>query len=367
MSVPSLEAVAADGSLARGVSVVIPSYNSAPWLEATLAALDTALAAAPQLRTEILLVDDGSTDDTPEVLARVRDSLRGPLTVIRTENQGRFLARWTGASRATYDEILLLDSRVLLDSDALRHVLAVRASGDGLGPWNAHADTSASTSLVGLFWEVPTYVFWGTYRANPRPMLITPENFDRLPKGTTCFLVDRELYLEASRACWPEDNAHLVSDDTMILRHIAQQHPFRIDPGFRVEYRPRQSVRRFLSHSFIRGTLFVSSYAGTSRVRDAILVALALSVPAAAAVVLGAAAAGVLPLVAALIAGALLLAVAAPVAIALRRGCPERAVRSFIAFLIPFGAVFWAGLCRGLVVHRRLWLPGGHDRRTANV
>lgn len=351
----------------RGLSIVIPSYNSAPWLPATLTALDTALAAVPEIDAEVVLVDDGSNDETPEVVARCEGTLRVPLKLVRTENQGRFLARWTGATGARFDEIMLLDSRVLLDSEALRHVATVRASGEGHGPWNAHADTSASTSLVGLFWEVPTYVFWGAYRANPRPMLITPENFDRLPKGTTCFLVNRALYMEASRACWPEENAHLVSDDTMILRHIAQRQQIRIDPGFRVEYRPRQSIRRFLSHSFVRGTLFVSSYAGTSRVRDVLLVALALSLPVAAAALLAAASAGRLALVAALLVGALVVGVATPAAIALRRGCPQRAVRSFLTFVIPFGAVFWAGLCRGLVVHRRAWLRGRDARRAGDV
>ncbi len=337
----------------RGLSVVVPTFDSAPWLASTLAAVDRALVRAHWDDAEIVVVDDGSTDETPAVLAALRDELRVPLTVVRTANQGRFLARWTGTETARYADVMLLDSRVLVAPDALAHVARTRRDGEGTGPWNAHVETSTRTSLVGLFWEVPTYVFWGSYRARPRPMLITPENFDRVPKGTTCFLVDRETYRTAARECWPTDNAHLVSDDTMLLRRIAASEPIRIDPGFRVEYRPRQSVRRFLSHSFVRGTLFVSSYAGTSRLRDAVLLLLALSVPIAvtALVVAGAA----LPVLGALV-GLLLVGALAPTAVALARGCPPRAALAFVVALVPFGAVFWAGIVRGLVVHRRAWL-----------
>ncbi len=341
----------------RGLSVVVPSFNSAPWLESTLRAVDVALVDTAW-EAEIVVVDDGSTDDTPRVLAALAEVLRTPLRVVRTENQGRFLARWAGTEAATYPEILLLDSRVLVEPGALAHVLRTREEG-GHGPWNAHVETSTRSSLVGLFWEVPTYVFWGAYRARPRPMLITPENFDHVPKGTTCFLVDREVYQAAARACWPQENAHLVSDDTMLLRYIAARFPIRIDPGFAVEYRPRQSLRRFLAHSYVRGTLFVSSYAGTSRLRDVVLVLLALSVPAAVVALVAAGLAGALVPMLVAVLGIASAAALVPSTIALARGCPPRAALAFVVTLVPFGAVFWAGLVRGLVVHRRTWRRHG--------
>ncbi|GIG20177.1 glycosyl transferase [Cellulomonas chitinilytica] len=349
----------ADESVLPGLSVVIPSYNSAQWLPATLSALDTAIVAAGLTAVEIVVVDDGSTDETTAVLAGLAEQLSTRLTVVRTENQGRFLARWTGVTRAAFDEIMLLDSRVLVDAGSLRHVLDVRRGGEGAGPWNAHAETATDAGLVGLFWEVPTYVFWGEYRARPRPMLITPENFDQVPKGTTCFVVSRALYIEASLASWPQEHAHLVSDDTKILRHIVRSAPIRIDPGFSVQYRPRQSVRGFLSHSFVRGTLFVSSYAGTSRLRDLILVLLAASPLVALAALVWAALAGVVgPVLLALVVLAAV-AVLTPATVALRRGCPPRAVLAFLCYLPVFGVVFWAGLCRGLVVHRAAFAGRG--------
>ena len=51
------------------VSVVIPSYNCGAWLAESL---DSMLAQADET-VEVIVIDDGSTDDTQQVLAGYRD------------------------------------------------------------------------------------------------------------------------------------------------------------------------------------------------------------------------------------------------------------------------------------------------------
>ncbi|MBC8011412.1 MAG: glycosyltransferase family 2 protein, partial [Burkholderiales bacterium] len=46
------------------VSILIPAHDAAPWIEATLASS----LAQSHPRIEIIVVDDGSRDDTREVL-----------------------------------------------------------------------------------------------------------------------------------------------------------------------------------------------------------------------------------------------------------------------------------------------------------
>ncbi len=84
------------------VSVVIPSYNSAVTLPATL---DSVLEQTWP-RIEIIVVDDGSRDDTPEVLARYAGRVRS----IRQANGGLAAARNAGCSAATGEFIALLDA-----------------------------------------------------------------------------------------------------------------------------------------------------------------------------------------------------------------------------------------------------------------
>ncbi|MEI7774372.1 MAG: glycosyltransferase [Verrucomicrobiota bacterium] len=86
-----------------GVSVVIPAYNYARFL---LDAIASALAQSYS-PLEVIVVDDGSTDDTPAILAGIADSR---LRVIRQPNAGLSAARNTGIREARYPFIAFLDA-----------------------------------------------------------------------------------------------------------------------------------------------------------------------------------------------------------------------------------------------------------------
>ncbi|MFP3464448.1 glycosyltransferase family A protein [Leifsonia sp. SIMBA_070] len=332
------------------LSIVIASYDSAPWLPSTIASLWAALERST-VAAEIVVVDDGSTDGTAAVLAELAAASPVPFRVVSQENRGRFLARWEGAQAARADRLLIFDSRLLMGEDSFAYLDRVD---DDLGrpPWNGHVPTDPASPLVGRFWEVPTHIFWGDYLAHPRPTEISLDNFDRAPKGTGCLVIDKQLFLDACRAAWPEENAHLVSDDTKLLRFVCERRPLRLDPGFRALYRPRTTVRGFLRHAYDRGTLFVDSYAGTSPLRNAVLLALAIVPVLAVAALVVALAFGAWWAVAVIVA-VVVLGIAAPAAAAAARRAPGRAVAAYLTYVVPFGAVFWAGLVRGLRVHRR--------------
>ncbi|MBN8710063.1 MAG: glycosyltransferase family 2 protein [Verrucomicrobia bacterium] len=98
------------------VSIVIASYNSAEYLPATLASCLNQVVPA----REIIVIDDGSTDDTPAVCAGFGDSI----TYRRVENGGVSAARNLGAKLASSDWILFLDSDDLLLQTAISSLLA---------------------------------------------------------------------------------------------------------------------------------------------------------------------------------------------------------------------------------------------------
>lgn len=82
------------------VSVIIPCYNGAQFLSE---AIDSTLAQTC-LPLEVIVVDDGSTDNTGEVAARYPG-----IQYIRQENQGASIARNTGLSRSQGDYLIFLD------------------------------------------------------------------------------------------------------------------------------------------------------------------------------------------------------------------------------------------------------------------
>jgi glycosyltransferase involved in cell wall biosynthesis len=335
------------------LSVVIPAFDSASWIPSTLDALAVAVERSG-LTSEVIVVDDGSTDGTAAAAESMRSRLGNRLTVITQANSGRFAARWAGAEAASGELLLLIDSRVLLHPDALGHVARALEEQPELRTWNAHIVTDPSVPLVGRFWEVPTHIFWRSYLARPHRTLIDVQNFDVVPKGTTCFLVPTEEFRAACLAIWPSGDTRLVSDDTKLLRHLVERGPFVLDPGFSATYRPRTNVRGFLRHARDRGTLFVDSYGGTSAVRDVVLLLLALA-PVLVVVALAIAAVSGGALAALVVAAfALLLAVAVPALLAAVWRAPARAIAGYLLYVIPFACVFWAGLVRGLIIHRRV-------------
>jgi glycosyltransferase involved in cell wall biosynthesis len=84
------------------ISVIIPVFNRA---SEVCNAIDSALAQTlPPL--EVIVVDDGSTDETPDVLTRYGDRIR----VVRQSNQGVAAARNAGIAVARGDLLAFLDS-----------------------------------------------------------------------------------------------------------------------------------------------------------------------------------------------------------------------------------------------------------------
>jgi len=98
------------------ISVVLPTYNSASVLGETLRHL--AAQDYPRDAYEVIVVDDGSTDATPDVLAAA--SAAFPVRVIRQANGGRSRARNTGANAARFEVILFVDADVFADPPVLR-------------------------------------------------------------------------------------------------------------------------------------------------------------------------------------------------------------------------------------------------------
>ncbi|MEI4233979.1 glycosyltransferase family 2 protein [Roseovarius sp. D22-M7] len=84
------------------VSVIIPTYNRAHCVGE---AIDSVLAQDPPA-DEVIVIDDGSTDSTPDVLAGYGDRI----TVIRQKNAGSGAARTAGLRHAQCDWITFLDS-----------------------------------------------------------------------------------------------------------------------------------------------------------------------------------------------------------------------------------------------------------------
>ena len=92
---------------ARGLSCVVPCFNEAKNLTRLLPELEEMLAATG-LRWEIIVVDDGSTDDTQAVVGEWCE-LSGFRCISLSRNFGKEAAITAGLNAATGDAVVLLD------------------------------------------------------------------------------------------------------------------------------------------------------------------------------------------------------------------------------------------------------------------
>lgn len=101
-------------------SIIVPSYNEAPGLAAVL---DELTRACPD--AEIIVVNDGSTDDTEQVARKF------PVTVVsHAVNRGYGAALKTGIGRAGQDRVVFFDADGQHDSRHIRPMLEALADAD---------------------------------------------------------------------------------------------------------------------------------------------------------------------------------------------------------------------------------------------
>lgn len=137
------------------VSVIVPAYNAAVYLPY---AIDSVIAQTyPDW--EIVIVDDGSTDNTQAVVESYRPKLLGKLQHIHQPNRGVSAARNAGMQAARGEFIALLDADDVWLANRLESSVAVLAADSGTGLVHARvARIDAQGSVTGQLKVEPKYL-----------------------------------------------------------------------------------------------------------------------------------------------------------------------------------------------------------------
>lgn len=119
------------------VSVIIPCFNNESTLEETIASvLDQKLQSF-----EIIVVDDGSTDGSSEVVNRIiAQHPKHKIQLVKQQNSGPSKARNAGAKHATGKYLMFLDADDLIHPDYLQMTVELLEKDDSLNVVYSNAE-----------------------------------------------------------------------------------------------------------------------------------------------------------------------------------------------------------------------------------
>jgi len=219
---PKVRVAAKSANESSLVSILIPAFNAQEWIA------DTLRSAITQTweRKEIIVVDDGSTDQTLAIAQQFEsDSVR----IVSERNKGAASARNTAFSLCHGDYIQWLDADDLLAPDKIARQMAELE--------RVGSRKTLLSSEFGKFlhdWPRAQFIRTGLWEDLSSTEWLLRKMGDNLFMQTGTWLVSREL----SEAAGPWDTRMLSDDDgEYFCRVLLNSDGTRFVPGAKVYYR----------------------------------------------------------------------------------------------------------------------------------
>lgn len=230
------------------LSIIVPVYNEKGAVAQCLNAILN--QDYPKDDYEVIVVNDGSSDGTKEVVEKYQ------VRLINLEaNMGRIVARESGAIAAKNEVLLFIDSRhIIQGNDFLKKMAEIGyqplfpvATEEKYGnPFNTFF------YLIRKKWYKPYY----PYDDYPREFWIDGANFDSVPKGMSVVLIDRGLFLSSIS----HEKGKMVNDDTRLLREVVKKTRILRHSDVKARYAQRTGFREVMRHLYERGPRFADYY-----------------------------------------------------------------------------------------------------------
>ncbi|MDX0542197.1 glycosyltransferase [Sinorhizobium medicae] len=125
-----LVAASPSGELGPFASFIVCTHNRVHALGASIRSIESASRAHAMVESELVVVDNGSTDGTAEELAGIAARTMMPITLLTEPRPGLAAARNTGMARARGRILIFIDDDCEVDSNYLRDLERHYSGGD---------------------------------------------------------------------------------------------------------------------------------------------------------------------------------------------------------------------------------------------
>ena len=131
------------------VSIIIPTYNEEKNIEACLESLFKQLYRD----FEIIVVDDGSSDKTLEVLSKFQIT-KDKIQILKQNHLGAGAARNLGAKKAKGEILVFVDADMVFDSDFLNDLIKPIIGGETIGTFSKNEMLANKNNVWAVCWNL---------------------------------------------------------------------------------------------------------------------------------------------------------------------------------------------------------------------
>ncbi|MFC1780522.1 glycosyltransferase [Patescibacteria group bacterium] len=212
----------------------------------------------PKSKYEVIIIDDGSTDNSLKIIKELKHSGYDFKLIILKENKGRIFARKTGVQNAKYDRVIIFDHQLQMDSDALKN--ALKYSTEEHIITNAYMDKTRSWDdrILYLFRKQYYKPYWGI---NFPKVRLDEKNFSKIPKGTGGFITNKEDFLRFSNAL---EGKKTENEDTKLFKLYIDNNKTLIRVSDIKNLYKNRTGFKSLEHLYKRGPRFFDYYLKTN-------------------------------------------------------------------------------------------------------
>lgn len=144
------------------ISVIIPTYNEGDVIGECL----ESLANQAYKDFEIIVVDDGSTDNSLGIVRKLQDSKTQKLEILEQKHLGPGEARNLGASRASGEILVFVDADMTFDKNFFKNLVKPISSGKVKGTFSKYEYVSNWENTWARCWNINQN--WEERRRHPK-------------------------------------------------------------------------------------------------------------------------------------------------------------------------------------------------------
>lgn len=173
------------------VSVIIPAFNEEKVIENCL----NSLAKQSYQNLEVIVIDDGSTDETREKVTNLVSQINN-LKLLKQDHKGPGEARNLGAKMAAGEILVFVDSDMEFENDFIERLVDPIISGESIGTFSREEYVINKDNVWSKCWNInkklPVNKMHGSNYPNTQPVFraILKEKFDQVEGFTSIGYVD---------------------------------------------------------------------------------------------------------------------------------------------------------------------------------